>query len=132
RLLQMTLGFGVGLLALWWAGYEFPLPWKNAGQLEVLQPLVPDEQRAQLLRHSWIGQHYRSENTSMPILACYVTYFGLMFLVLRWWKTTETHRSKRFSVLSVLAVALWAYLLLFLLPSVNDREIGFVSLVMAA
>lgn len=68
----------------------------------------------------------------MPILACYVAYFGLVFLVLRWWKTTETYRSKRFSLLAVAGVALWAYLLLFLLPGLHDREMGFVSLVLAA
>ena len=132
RLMQMTIGFGVAMLALYWAGYEFPLPWKTAAQLEVLQPLVPDAQRQDALAHSWLGKIYREENTSMPILACYIAYFGLMFLVLRWWKTTETHRSKRFSVMSVVGVALWAYVLLFLLPSLPDREIGFVSLVLAA
>ena len=60
----------------------------------------------------------------MPILACYLGYFGLMFLVLRWWKSTETYRSRRFSILATIAVALWAYLLLFLLPSQHHREIG--------
>lgn len=131
RLLQMTLGFGVALLALWWAGYDFPLPWKPAAAFEVLQPLQPDARRQQELADSWLGKFY-PENTSMPILACYVAYFGLMFLVLRWWKTTELHRSKRFSVMSIVGVALWAYLLLFLLPTKEDREVGFIGLVLSA
>ena len=45
-------------------------------------------------------QHTRSfftglypENRSMPMLACYLGYFGLMFLVLRWWKTAEPTRA---------------------------------------
>ena len=68
----------------------------------------------------------------MPIIACYLSYFGLMFLVLRWWKTTQATRSKRVSILAIVAVGIWSYLLLFLLPSVHQRELGLVSLVMAS
>ncbi len=132
RLLLMTLGFGVGLFALWLDGYELPLPWAPANRLEVLKPLPGNLEDQEALRHSWVGRLYGGENTSMPILACYLSYFGLMFLVLRWWKSTETYRGKRFSILATIAVALWAYLLLFLLPSQHHREVGFVSLVMAS
>jgi hypothetical protein len=52
--------------------------------------------------------------------------------VLRWWKQTGLTRSKRFSVMAVLGVMLWAYLLLFLLPNLHHREIGFVSLMLTA
>ena len=68
----------------------------------------------------------------MPIIACYLSYFGLMFLVLRWWKVTETNRPHRFSIKPLIAVGFWAYVLLFLLPSAHHREIGFVSLMAAA
>ena len=132
RLLQMTLGFAVGLFALWLDGYEMPLPWKDNAHLAILRPFQANEETHRALASSWVGKIYRSENTSMPILACFVAYFGLMFLVLRWWKTTETNRSRRFSVIGVLGVGLWAYLLLFLLPSAEHRELGFVSLVLAA
>ena len=132
RLLLMTLGFGVALLALWMDGYELPLPWTAPGELKVLQPWQGDAESREALRHSWLGKVYPEKPTSMPILACYLSYFGLMFLVLRWWKTTDPNRSKRFSVKPLLAVGFWGYLLLFLLPSLHDREIGFVSLMMAA
>jgi hypothetical protein len=132
RLLLMTLGFVVGILALWLDGYQLPLPWTGPGPLEVLHPWKADADAEAALRESWLGKLYARENTSMPILACYLSFFGLMFLVLRWWKTTELNRSKRFSIKPVLAVAFWAYLLLFLLPSLHDREVGFVSLVMAS
>jgi serine/threonine protein kinase len=122
RLLLMTLGFVVALLALWLDGYD---------RLEVLQPWQGDAVTKEALRHSWLGKLF-AENNSMSILACYLSYFGLMFLVLRWWKSTETHRPKRFSIKPLVAVGFWAYLLLFLLPSVHHREIGFVSLVMAS
>jgi hypothetical protein len=130
RLLLMTLGFAVGIFALWLDGYQLPLPWTGPGRLEVLHPWQADLD-VRTVRQSWLGKLY-SENTSMPILACYLSYFGLMFLVLRWWKSTELNRSKRFSIRPVLAVAFWGYLLLFLLPSLHHREIGFVSLLMAS
>ena len=68
----------------------------------------------------------------MPILACYLSYFGLAFLVLRWWKTTEEKRPKRFSLKPVIAVAFWAYMLLILLPSGSQRYLGFATLVLTA
>jgi eukaryotic-like serine/threonine-protein kinase len=130
RLLLMALGFGVGLVALWLDGYQFPLPWSpGAEQAEIFQPWVPapDEpvSRVSLFR-------FYNENMSMPILACYLGFYGLMFLVLRWWKTTEERRGKRFSFKPVVAAALWAGLLLFLLPSVPQRRLGFVAMVLTA
>jgi hypothetical protein len=107
------------------------MPWANNANVEMLKPWQGDAETQQELRRSWLGTLY-PENTSMPILACFISYFGLMFLVLRWWKTTELNRSKRFSVLAVLGVMLWGYLLLFLLPNVHHRELGFVSLLLTA
>ena len=133
RLLLMTLGFGVALFALWLQGDEVPMPWKARATIDILKPFEgSDEAGRTALRHSYLGGLFKTENTSMPVLACYLSYFGLMFLVLRWWKTTETHRSKRFSFKPVIAVAFWAYLLLFLLPGLADRELGFVSMTMAS
>ncbi|MBI1832340.1 MAG: serine/threonine protein kinase [Planctomycetes bacterium] len=126
RLVLMSLGFTVALLGLWLEGYELPLPWLGAGRLEVLQPWQPATADLQTLRGSWTGWLYGA-NTSMPILACYLSYFGLVFLVLRWWKITEVDRPARFSIKSLIAVAFWGYVLLFLLPGPHHREIGFLS-----
>lgn len=132
RLMHMALGFGVGILALWLDGYELPAPWRPSTQLEVLHPWQGGQDTSEALRRSWFGTIYARENTSMPIIACYLSFFGLMFLVLRWWKITDPSRSKRLSFFSVIAVGLWAYIFLFLLPSVHHRELGWASLVMAA
>jgi eukaryotic-like serine/threonine-protein kinase len=132
RLVLMTLGFVVAIFALWLDGYELPMPWSGQNRFEVLQPWQGNQETKQALQASWLGRLYSTENTSMPILACYLSYFGLMFLVLRWWKATDINRSKRFSIKPLVAVAFWGYLLLFLLPSVHHREIGFVSVMMAA
>jgi hypothetical protein len=109
-----------------------PTPWRNDGPVAMLLPWQGDQATRDALRSSFVGRIYSDENTSMPILACFISYFGLMFLVLRWWKTTEMNRSKRFSALSVAGVALWAYLLLFLLPSVEHRELAFTSMLLTA
>lgn len=129
RLLLMTLGFGVGLYALWLQGYELPLPW-TAGDVQpaVLQPWSPVEEEH--TRSTFYGLF--GENRSMPVLACYLSYFGLAFLMLRWWKTTETTRGKRFSLKPVLAAGFWAFALMFLLPSVPQREPAFVALTLTA
>ena len=131
RLVLMSLGFGVALLGLWLEGYELPFPWTPSSRLEILRPYASADMTKHVSRHAWLGWIY-GPNTSMPILACYLSYFGLMFLMLRWWKTTELKRPSRFSFLAFFAVAFWGYFLLFLLPTAYHREIGFVSLVMAA
>jgi hypothetical protein len=132
RLLHMTLGFVIGVFALWLDGYELPVPWNPSTQLEVLHPFKSSPESADALRQSWTGRTYGSENTTMPILACYLSFFGLMFLVLRWWKVTEPTRSKRLSIWALAAVVLWAWIFLFLLPSTHHRELGFVSMIMAS
>lgn len=132
RLILMTLGFAVGILALWLEGYELPMPWTQQDRLEVLRPWPAAQADAKAHGVGFISRLYGNEQTSMPILACYLSYFGLIFLVLRWWKMTETDRRKRFSIKSLVAVGFWAYLLLFLLPSFHQREVAFVSLVMAS
>jgi hypothetical protein len=72
------------------------------------------------------------DNRSLPILIGYLSYFGLMFLTLRWWKLGEETRRRRFNMRAVIAAAFWAYILLFLLPATHQRQEGFLSLVMTA
>jgi hypothetical protein len=129
RLILMCCGFAVGLLALWLQGYELPLPWTGAGQVDALLPWSPPADGPG--PRSFLTGLY-PENRSMPVLACYLGYFGLMFLVLRWWKSTEPTRSKRFSLKPLIATAFWGYLLLFLVPSVPQRHTALVSLCLAS
>jgi serine/threonine protein kinase len=129
RLLLMTLGFGVGLVALWLQGYQMPWPWLEADELEVLWPW---SRAADLHPGRWFYNALYHENRSMPILACYLSYFGLAFLVLRWWKTTEEKRPKRFSLKPVFAVGFWSFVLLVLLPTASQRYLGFSTLVLTA
>jgi serine/threonine protein kinase len=125
RLMLCSLGLGVAVLALWVEGYELPVPWNPSARLEVMHPWQAEIAGPERHR-SW------SDNTSMSILACYLSYFGLMFLMIRWWKSTETQRAKRFSLKPLLVVGFLGYLLMFLLPASYDREIGYVSMLMTA
>lgn len=124
RLTLMGLGLALGLAALWFDGFSLPLPWADAGRADSLQPLAGPEQR-----HPFFGLLY-ADNRSLPVIACYLSYFGLMFLALRWWKLGEGNRPQRFSIQPVLAAAFWSYILLFLLPATHQRQEGFLSLVL--
>jgi hypothetical protein len=132
RLVHMTLGLGVAVFGLWLDGYELPLPWTAPARLEVLQPWQGKNADPHAHAVGFVSSLYATNNTSMPIMACYLSYFGLMFLVLRWWKSTEINRPKRVAIKALLAVAFWAYLLLFLLPSQHHREVAFTSMMMAS
>ena len=126
RLIFMGVGLAIGLAALWLDGFELPLPGLGGSQADSLQPLRSPEPPS---RHLFFGFLY-PENRSLPIMACYLSYFGLMFLALRWWKIGDEHRPQRFSIQPVLATAFWAYILLFLLPATHQRQEAFLSLVL--
>jgi hypothetical protein len=117
RLLQGVAGALVGLFAVWVQGYAIFGP----------QPLAPPEAS----RHAFYGAIY-ADNRSLTIVTGHVAYFTLMFLVLRWWKCVEPGRAMRFAVPAVLATALWAFVLLFLLPTAEERQIGFWSMLLAS
>jgi hypothetical protein len=130
RLVMLCLGFGVGVLGLWLAGYTLPLPWTPSAQVDALQPWNPVD--GEPARSHTIFTGLYPENRTMPLLACYLGYFGLMFMVLRWWKATEPTRTRRFSLKPVIATLFWGYILLFLLPAEAQRHTALVSLAMAA
>jgi hypothetical protein len=126
RLALMTLGLGIGVFALWLDGYSLPLPWDT--EAEALAPAPRD---LGAVRHPLYSALY-PDNHSLPVLACWVSYFGLMFLVVRWWKDVEAQRPHRFSMHAFLATCFWAYILLFLLPTARERQIGFATMVLTS
>ncbi len=44
--------------------------------------------------------------------ASYISYFGLAFFALRWWRMADRRRPQRFSFAPVLAAAFWGLVLL--------------------
>jgi len=67
----------------------------------------------------------------IPAVACYLSYFGLAFFALRWWRMADPQRPQRFSLFPVLAAGFWAYVLLFLWPW-PETPSGVIALVMTS
>ena len=123
RLVLLGMGLVIGFGALWLDGYVV----LRTGE-EFLE--VGDEQTALL-------DGLTVDNRSLPALASYLSYFGLVFFVLRWWKIAEPRRPERFHLPAVLVTAFWAYILIFLLPGGSELRGStwhtfFVALVAAS
>jgi eukaryotic-like serine/threonine-protein kinase len=127
RLIFMSFGFAVGALAIWLEGY----PLVEAGELGQLDFLAPVPRSHREVRDPVFNVLY-PENHSLPVFACWLGYFGAMLLVLRWWKGMEADRRQRFSVPALLATCFWAYILLFLLPTAHERQIGFTTMTLTS
>jgi hypothetical protein len=101
RVVMLVCGLLVGLGALWMEGW---LP-----RLPLAQP------------SPWHG----SSEPGMPSLfpgggladvAAYLSYFGLAFFALRWWRMADPRRSQRFSFGPILAAGFWGLILLLIWP----------------
>src|SRR5207244_4453161 len=112
RGILLALGLVIGLEALWLDGAR--LGAQEAWTDPVRSPPWIEEEGPAPNRHSFFNQLY-PENRTWPAPACYLSYFGLAFFALRWWRMAERQRRQRFSLGGVLVAAFWAYVLLFLL-----------------
>jgi hypothetical protein len=127
RLAFLGLGLALGLEALWLEGHTlaslgFLQPTGAAGQA-----IAQDNQEnAALFSGIFPG------NRTFPALACYLSYFGMIFFVMRWWKLVEPKRSERFSLYAVLVAAFWAYVFFFLLPGQGERKVFFMAVVVSS
>jgi hypothetical protein len=119
RLAQLGLGAGVGIFALWLEGY----------------PVFPGEPSrpvaVEATRHPFYDALYPPGDNLSP-LAGHIGFYGLLFVLLRWWKLVEPERGTRVAIPALLATAFWAFVLLFLLPTAAEREIGFASVLLTA
>jgi hypothetical protein len=123
RLALAGVGVALGLFAVWLDGFQ--LPWPGVEAPDSLQALAGPS--PELPRHAFFDALY-DHNRSLPVLTGYLAYFGLIFVALRWWRLPDPHRGRRFQVGRVVAVAFWAYMLLFLLPSTLQRQEAFLAL----
>jgi hypothetical protein len=111
RICLMALGFLIGVGALWLDGRRFE------------DLVATDTATAENSSGRWAHD--------LPVAACYLSYFGVAFFALRWWKMADRRRHERFSFFAVLAAGFWAYVLLFLWPR-PEHPLGAVALVLAA
>jgi hypothetical protein len=112
-----AFGLILGAAAIWLQGYSL-------GEATQLPPVTSSDG---VSRHPFFSALY-ADNPKLPIGVAHAAYFGLMFLLLRWWKNVEPTREERFSFPALGAVLFWAYVLLFLLPGTEERRTAFVAL----
>jgi hypothetical protein len=119
RAVMLVLGAAVGLGAFWLDGGT--LPWRPA--------------------HGLWGPVGGAGTSPLPVfvtrsglapLAGYLSYFGLAFFAVRWWKLADRNRSHRFSVAPVLAVAFWAIVLLVVWPWPKAWQLGVLPLILTS
>jgi hypothetical protein len=109
----LVLGLAVGLGALWLDGWVPRLP-----------PVTPAGQDV-----DWPTVSALFPGGGFADLAAYLSYFGLSFFALRWWKMADPRRSQRFSFAPILAAGFWSLILLLVWPQPMR---GAVVLIMAS
>jgi hypothetical protein len=119
RVIQGLVGVALGSLAIWLDGYTFV-----DGDVFRSTSMQPD-------RHPVLGFLYGTTRGFSPLVG-ELGYFGLMFLLLRWWKIVEPEREATFSIWPLIAAGFWGFVLLFLLPTPESRETAIMSLLMIA
>jgi hypothetical protein len=110
RLVMLVLGAGIGLGALWLQGWMPRLP--EGGYFRTGMPpsaLFPDG--------------------GVADVAAYLSYFGLIFFALRWWRIADPRRGQRFSFVPILVAGFWSLILLLVWPQAMR---GAVALVLAS
>jgi hypothetical protein len=148
RVAMMSLGVLIGLQTLWLEGHDLGALFStqaraaqaDAAQTDAAAPARPNPARRPVEDNDLsVGDNESrhglfSARDGLPVAACYLSYFGLAFFVLRWWKMADRNRPQRFSLYAVLAAGFWAYVLLFLWswPSDQTRTEAIASLVMTA
>jgi len=102
RVVMLVCGLLVGLGALWMEGWlpRLPLPqsspWHGSSQQPGMPSLFP--------------------GGGVADVAAYLSYFGLAFFALRWWRMADPRRSQRFSFGPILAAGFWGLILLLIWP----------------
>jgi hypothetical protein len=113
RMVMMAAGVGVGLAALWLNGWTPSVP------LAEDPDNVPSVVRSAAV----------VPGAGLPDVAGYLSYFGLAFFAVRWWKMADRRRTQWFSFAPLLASGFWGFVLLFLCPQLWN---GLIALVMAS
>jgi eukaryotic-like serine/threonine-protein kinase len=131
RVTLMCLGVLIGVGALWLEGYEMPLLAGSEAQARadpVPRPAIgADPVPADSMRH-WYTGGLLVRGQDVPVAACYLAYFGLIFFLLRWWKMADRRRPHRFSFYSVVVSAvLCGVVMLCVWPSDERAKLALID-----
>jgi eukaryotic-like serine/threonine-protein kinase len=124
RGVMMVQGVLVGLLALWMGGWVF------AGSGEELSS-TRDGAVVQLGQSLSSGPVFQ-DSEDIFMAARLLTYFGLAFFAIRWWRMADRHRAQRFSFGPILSAGICAAVLLLIWPMEQLPPYGAVALVLTA
>jgi hypothetical protein len=123
RVVMMVIGAMIGIAMLWLQGRvpfgSDPVPFGGDVQLVSQGPMPAPRSRVM------------SEVSSFEVVARYICYFALPFLILRWWKMADRNRAHRFSCFPVIAAGFWATILHVMLWP-EQSPFGAIALVTAA
>jgi eukaryotic-like serine/threonine-protein kinase len=145
RITLMCLGVLIGVGAMWLEGYEVPSLFSAEVRAHSPAPATPIGFDGDLgismdsLRR-WDSGGLLLRRHDVPVAACYLAYFGLVFFFVRWWKLADRRRRHRFSFWSVCVAGLGCFILRGLLwpgdeearASLIDPTTVFVVPMMAA
>jgi eukaryotic-like serine/threonine-protein kinase len=125
RVTLMCLGVLIGAAALWLEGYEMP------GLLSEARAASPPGQVVAATNpsgHQWYQGGLLVRGQDVPVAACYLAYFGLIFFLLRWWKMADRRRPHRFSFVSVvMAAILCGVVMLFVWPNDESAKLALID-----
>jgi hypothetical protein len=123
RVTLMCLGVLIGAAALWLEGYDMP-----AVPGEVRAVAAPGQVAAADSGRQWYQGGLLVRGQDVPVAACYLAYFGLIFFLLRWWKMADRRRPHRFSFVSVvMAAVLCGVVMLFVWPSDEPSKLALID-----
>jgi hypothetical protein len=105
RLVQGTIGMGVGATA--WGTQQFLM-------MQDSQLLLANDVDSML--EGRIGRIHLLDSSGFPTLSGYMAFFGLLFLVRRWWWQADSFRKARFRISSSLVTLILGLILTQLLP----------------
>ncbi|MFN9718574.1 MAG: serine/threonine-protein kinase [Planctomycetota bacterium] len=105
RLTQGFIGMVVGAAA--WGTQHFLM-------LQDSQLLHADE--VDSLLESRVGRITLLDSNGFPTLSCYIAFFGLLFLIRRWWWQADSFRKARFRISTALVTLILGIILTHVLP----------------
>jgi len=99
RVTMMSIGLGIGLIALWLDGWIPNLPTSDTASSHGITPVSFSSDIGHIGLSNVFG---------------YLGYFALAFFALRWWKLADRRRAHRFSLAPVLAACFWGFVLVLI------------------
>jgi hypothetical protein len=133
RVTLMCLGVLVGVLALWLEGYEGPGFLNNEPKADMSLPTQMARADAPAEGHQGAANQWYSggllvRGQDVPVAACYLAYFGLIFFLMRWWKLADRRRGHRFSFYALFMAGLCCgAVMLFVWPNDDKAKAALID-----